>query len=624
MSFSIRELYPAFSTLRTLRKVSFFQQWLTDNHPNKKANDLYNGYWFAVYSCVNNIIDCIESDNDLGFQSDFLFDYSTAHNISIDIIGRSNNKYEDCEKLIVLKNLKPYVKAIFKAKNFNGLEQHLTAFEKDISEPFFLLFDNHLVTTEQWKESREKALWFLQIDYLHTFLNQFGGIGPYANSTNCITTECISRQYRIACLEGYAHTVQFLWSQTIGQEKLNQTTLKNMHSVDSYKYVHESTNISMADIFGGKIDYDAQNYLEKYFYKIKAEITDPLEKEYGFYPYRTEDYIFLDKANYQKKKYFINLLNLKENDQIERKLSWNEKIEETLYWFDLRVDNRGRSSRYEPSTSFLIALAGIIALHDPKESEFEKVMLVRFIHPLGDKEGQSDYSYGVVEDTKSVTHHHHSEWTIFQNCCSDYKAYEYNYIEKQISFYEKEGKLDIRELEIPLKDFQNYTNAYVFERRSHDREIENDIVNVVLPDARAYLLELFTYYVFTKSEEYKNFTVSLNTDSRNGKGEKDIVLENEEEVILVECKVNLDNSDLSELLTTLENKMNGFQQQKKSFQLWMWNKPSNATKQYLDTKIEGGLLLSYVVVNDARSSHLLNGVSLRQIRDAMKYATKGY
>ena len=67
MSFSIRKLYPAFSTLRTLTKVSSFQQWLTDNHPNNKANDLYKGYWFVVYSCINNIIECIESDTDLGF-----------------------------------------------------------------------------------------------------------------------------------------------------------------------------------------------------------------------------------------------------------------------------------------------------------------------------------------------------------------------------------------------------------------------------------------------------------------------------------------------------------------------------------------------------------------------------
>src|SRR5689334_1525063 len=112
-----RQVIPAQQVLGIIGDSHDFTSWLKNEHPEVERDTLIDGYRFALMCCINSIIDGICDDTLLGFESDFLFERCLATSIPLSQIS------SNCEKSILLKNMKSAVKAVSRSKTFEDLDE---------------------------------------------------------------------------------------------------------------------------------------------------------------------------------------------------------------------------------------------------------------------------------------------------------------------------------------------------------------------------------------------------------------------------------------------------------------------------------------------------------------------
>jgi septum formation inhibitor MinC len=208
--------------------------------------------------------------------------------------------------------------------------------------------------------------------------------------------------------------------------------------------------------------------------------------------------------------------------------------------------------------------------------------------------------------------------------CNNYSGganAQYEITEKLIDKYIKEGKITVRELTISLVNFENFTNEHLLTFDQKKVIDQNKNMEKILKDARSYVLELFTYFVFNNDDYYReNFKIELNSDKNNKKGEKDILLTSKktDEIILVECKLDPNNQNFEELLQILEDKINKPEHKAKikSIQLWFWYEPNkwklaDIEKYKRETEI--------IIVCVSKKDHkLLKNIDQTSLKNALK------
>ena len=301
-------------------------------------------------------------------------------------------------------------------------------------------------------------------------------------------------------------------------------------------------------------------------------------------------------------------------------LSWEEKIEQLLYWYPFELNDVDKNGILGGLALFNTLLSGTVTLHKPSKSEFSKVLVAKFIHPHPDNKEKKDYSYGVLIDAKSAVDHYSSGWIIFINACCDYSGFsgmEHKVSEKLIANYWKKGKIELRELTIPLMELETFAKKHTLNHEQLNRLKQSNLIPDIIQKSKAYLFELFTYYLCTKYYN-KEFTIEFSTDKKSTDGEKDVVLTNDHEVILIECKLNPQSYSMIEILTKLERKLQKYSQQRKTCQLWFWHELSPQNKAVIDkTKIFGDSIKT-VTVSQPKGEKILRGIYLKQMREIMQ------
>jgi hypothetical protein len=280
--------------------------------------------------------------------------------------------------------------------------------------------------------------------------------------------------------------------------------------------------------------------------------------------------------------------------------------------------------------AFNTMLAGTVELYNPKQSEFAKVVVARFTHPLKINKNKSgnNYSYGILIDTKSAANHYSSGWIIYQDACGDWSGFsgsEHKACEALIKKYKREGKITLRELTIPLEDFKEYTNKYILDHKQLSILEQNKLIPIIIQKSRSYLFELFVYHLcnkYYKSKPYesKKYKIELNTDKNSAEGEKDVVVSNDDEIILIECKLTPQNYDMREMLQKLDTKLKVAKQLKKSAQFWFWSDLTVESNRILEeqTKSLGFDILAPIALSSPKGEPILKGVTLKQINEIMQ------
>jgi len=623
MSWLTFKTIPSILTLEILGEVNTFKNWAKETHPEKDIDDLFEGYKFSLNCCLNSFVSSLSEDQLLGIENDFLLNRAIAENIPIHHIENS------CDKTILLKNIKPYVKAIIKSNSYDELDKQLKQFKTAISSKIDFILNHHIEISSEIEVDKQTVIKLLLIDYTKTFLIQVNNNGPTANFFNPLSTNWTKREKKEHYFTGYKYAIQFLWYQILGKDEFNKTHLKNLHLADSwrtYKYIEkEKSGNPLYDMFDQEFHLEEQTCFDSYLYWITREVTDPLSDKYKIQIRSIDSHFQFSSKNY-KKELFDDLLDRNKAKQSSN-MSWEDKINERLYWYPLEVINSRETQMHYGIPSFNTMLAGTVALHNSKESPFSEIIAVKFTHPHKNKK-KNDYSYGVLIDTKSAAGHYSSGWVIYQNVCGDYSGFsgsEHQSSEKLIEKYEKEGKIKLRKLTISLKDFEKVTSQYTKTHEQLSILEKNKLIPDIIQKSKAHLFELFTYYVCSKSSFYTDFEIKLSVDKNdkgNKKGEKDVVLINDDEIILIECKLNPQSYNMEELIKKQEEKINTFPQLKKSYQFWFWERLSIENKQILEQATITGNKLSYIEVSNPDEYPILRGIDLKQLKFIMQDYTK--
>lgn len=625
MSWLTSQIIPSLQTLKILGDIDAFLSWLKTTHPQVKQEELFEGYKFSLTCCLNCFIDGFANDELLGINNDFLLNRAISLNISIDQIDST------CEKTIFLKNLIPYYKAIEKARSYNDIIESLEKFNLEVGLKFDEIFIKNIIISNDLELDKETATKLLLIDYAHTYLVQINNNGPTANSVHPLSSNWTEANKKDLYLEGYKYAVQFLWVQLLGENTLKQTHLTKLHLADSwrnYKYIEkEKPEDSVFDsIFNQEFNLDEQTSFDSYFYWIKKEITDPLHNQYKIYIYTIESYFKFQPYGYYKQVLFSGLLEDKKQKN-KVKLSWDAQIQKCLYWYPFEIVNARESRMHHGIPSFNTMLAGTTTLHNTEKSEFSKIIVAKFIHPLTNSKTKHDYSYGILVDSQSAAGHYSSGWVIYQDACGDYSGFsgsEHKSTEELIQKYSKDGKIELRELTIPLKKFIDFTIQYAKNKTGRSITEQNKLIQDIIQKSKSYLLELITFYICSKKYA-KYYTIALGEGSKTEGGEKDIILisHDKKEVVIIECKLNPQSYNMKTLAEKLEKKLLDFtQQEKKSAQLWFWHELSIENKQSLEQLSVNNKSIKFVEFTNPKRDSALNGINLRQLKFIMQDYTK--
>jgi hypothetical protein len=614
MSYIISQIVPSLKTISVLGNTTEFKKWLKDKHRLVENQKIFEGYKYAVNCCLNNFIAGIADDYQLKIKNDFLFERALRELVPLHKIENT------CEKTVFLKRIKPFLKEIQRSNTLDELSAAVDSFQKNVSDPFDRIF-NEFVTVKPGKIMDKFGVSKLVLlNFAHTYLIQVSNDGPTGNFFNPLSVEWTKEDKKDYFLEGYKYAIQYLWLNILGEAKFNQTSLTKLHTADSwrdYKHSEKENSDEGLLMMGREVDLENETSINSYFYRIKEEITDVLDKDNKFPTYRADEYLKFRSKGYNKKHFFEKYLSAKGLEDVFTKLSWEDKILSRLYWYPVEIVNVRESGMHLGIPSFNTMLAGTVALHN-KDSEFKKIIIARFVHPHPKETWKHDYSYGILIDAQSAAGHYYSGWVIYQNACGDYSGFsgsEHQATEKLIKEYKKAGKIILRELTIPLQKFEDFTSRRTLKREAISILDQNKLIPKIIQEARAYCFELFAFYVYSTSTFYKTHfpEISLNTDKTSGKGEKDVLLKNHDEVILVECKLNADNQNINELIDKLNARLSQYQQKEKFFHLWFWYEPSTQNEMILK---ESGH--KYIIASKPEREPLLKTVDLSRFKFIMQ------
>ncbi|MBS1586028.1 MAG: hypothetical protein JSS82_10850 [Bacteroidetes bacterium] len=619
MDYFAANIIPSLQAFQLLSDTNKFKQWTITTHKNINPDELFQGYKFCLLNCLNAFIDAIQSDHLLEINNDFILDRAISHVIPIEHLENS------CEKIIFLKNLKIYTKPIVKAKSFEELEIAAVTFNDKVGEIFTRIINSCVEIKPKVSIPKEVALEISLIDFLQTYLTQMSREGPMVNWRNVLSVNHITAKQLEIYFVGYKYGLQFLWNIVLGNEQFLSTSLKNMHTASSWKtYVYAEPEKESIDeiLLGRKYDLDVQNSLDSYFFRITNEITNPLDRKYKTPTFNIGSIYRFNAKNYDKSFFFGALLTVSDKITKPTRLTLEDEIEKMLYWYSYHSVESSSALLYSGTSSFLIMLAGSVELHDVN-SEFSKVIIGRFIHPLPNDPGKNDFSYGILIDSKSAAGHHYNGWLIYTDICGNYSGFSgslYNKTEEQIRKYLDSDEIEVRELTLPLDKFQEFLNRHKLPEDVIFSQSISHKVSDVIQKARAYVFELFVFQLFAQSKRHRDngFTVTVN--SKIEEREIDILLDKPDEAILIECKITPDNYDLTEVINKLNENVAALSKlkDKVSYELWFWNIPSTQSQQILNLHN----IQPVIVSTDKQGNFLLKSVDLSRLNFIMKDTIK--
>lgn len=557
-----------------------FLLWIKRSNLFRKKNIFY-GYRFFIETALRALADAIVSHTSIDLEEDYTFFRARHKGIELSKIPNS------CEKIVFLKNFYIYIKKIRKSKNYKEIEAVYVEINKDIvhSVNDLILRETNIDDVRLSRGELKKAstaYWTL------IYFNQITHQVPQGYFVSCFNNNFNSKEYD-RLLTGYSYTLEYVWENILGDE-YKKYNLSQMHDSTSWDYPFD---------FFGKNDKkkNKDTSLDRYFGVINKDIVGPLQKKYKFNIFGSDLIHFKKNVG---NRYFSSLLH----EVQEPNLSDEELFEATTLWYNFEVLS-SRTHIFNGVSTFLPLLVGIVERKLTQGIE-EKSQVIRFKHYDKDVKG-NDFSYGLLIQSYGTFTSDWSGWMIFDDCCGDYSGFsgqEYYYAEDQIKHYLDLGLIEVKEISISRKNFENYISRRITTRDIHQESQELKRINELFADSRGRLFELFCYYYASKHGNYSNLDWQVNS----GKGEIDLILEEHGERRLVECKLDSSTCDLNKEIKKLKDKAEVIGAS--NFEFWFWHQVSpHNKKKLLNQKI------SYKILPELLSKNPNFNKNLDVIRD---------
>jgi hypothetical protein len=383
----IDDILAIINAIDILIRFDDFKNWLLEIHQIKDYLDIIPGYKFTFDILTRRLHNEISTNNSLGLKVDRIFERSdfSGHTI-IDALPDSS------EKVILLKEIRHYVKPILESNNLIQLETSLKVFKNEVLDPFLKLKDISHLNSAYSIPTLDLAIKYSTMNEVFVFLNDTSRNGvphgyPTPNLDN-ILWDTSSRDLRTqlnSYFLGYKYSVQFIWFKL----------MSNRFDYPAVIHLHESNS------------WDEFNY---YYSAIQKEIIDPLEHEYkinlGMAP------IILVDPN---AKTVLNSL-LRPTLKSTYKPNRLEELEQLFQWYPIELLDSSRKTLFNGLPALKSLLYGSVEIKR-KNGIDEKTQVIKLTHP--ESQGRHTYSYAILMETYGMISDA-SGWLLFFGCCYDH------------------------------------------------------------------------------------------------------------------------------------------------------------------------------------------------------------
>jgi len=578
-------IYSSLAIFRIASDTSRFQAWLKQEHDKALDKKMLHGYKFFLETAFSTFFESLAEDKCFELPESYLFQRAlseTFHIAKFPVDGP-----DKCEKAIFLKNIYQYYVPINQSKQLDELRTSIGHFKAKVSTPFLELLEPLIRTQRKGAVDEREYKRLLLIDNLFFLYNQINNNGPVAQQRALLKSYRIEEAKLESCFEGYKYCLQYLWNNVLTETEYRNSKVARLHETNSWKKYKMRNSArknasAISKMLGEYFEIEEQTCLDAHFYWVQKEIVEPLEAKYG------EEIMELKK---HLKIKIPSTLNLKENFKhlFSRKcaremtinLSQEEKIETQLYWFPVEIIDSRRTPMFNAVSAFITLLAGSVALRG-SEDYFERIKVCRIVTSVG--RNKNDYSYGLLLDTKASAGHYDIGWLLYYDCCGDYSGFsgsQYRRIEKAIGMYLKQGAIELRELKIRKSDLEKYvqerTDRNYGSINSHNIELEHIVTQkqkVTIgkyAELKGLVFELLCYY-FAHSYYEKNKTCQVEWGGLKD-GSVDLSLHTESKVMIVECKINIDNYEWDKIMASINDRLSRVNGKDVDYEFWVWFEP---------------------------------------------------
>lgn len=410
---------------------------------------------------------------------------------------------------------------------------------------------------------RDAVVMTLYIAFQQTRKNRPMGYGP-SNLTTWLDTGP-----REGSVQGYAVTLQYLWSTVLEPEQYVDAGITDLTNSDRY------TSRDPWEREQAGIERGTETSLSSYRSQVEGVVLDPLDARYpddlSNLSIKAGD--LLRWTGGSLKQHTAPLLADSTSPSPDD-LKPAARVAYGLLWFE-QGEWLGTGS-FSKTPLIETVLRGLSAMYNQFD-ETIPIHVTRFNHSV--EEGNL-VSYAILQRVPETSLGDPSGWLLFNNVAADFEIEGEHTIDRIESLIKRvpDTPVERTTIEVERKEFIDavagrLSDDYVMQTRANTRMLH------AIETGRGLLVELLTAYVLAR--RYPDAQIQW-SDTQEGE-EIDVWVEHDEVVCVIECKVDLAAAGVEKTHQQLARKVARFESDHTvKGEVWTWEPPTESAEEFLE------------------------------------------
>jgi hypothetical protein len=444
----IEILYAFLNILKIVSDTDDFRQWIKKTHQIENDDDLFIGYQFFIDVVISHIIHSFERHSSFGIKSDYSIYRASFVGVNIDDIPIT------CDKVTLLKNLWNHYRTIRDCRNWDELRIQIEKKNNAVFPILNKIFTESIVS--KTNVPKKDVIWGKSLYWTFIYLNDTRQGHPLAYP-GTILDSFVNQTNFDKVFTGYVYTLQYLWSRLLNKTDYIDSSASELHQV---LIQNKAKTKKILDFFSERSSSSERHVwnrwqgLDKFFTKINNEI---IKKRFP-QPIRSSELKLSDQFDISSLMPLMYLSKISEPDFLIKHKSfksWTKLLDSFFFWHDMDVLDTNKIHVFNGAFAFISLLIGEVEKYKMVEVT-DPIWIARIKHPV--HQDKNDISYGIllqsggwISDT--------SGWLLFLDCGNDFSGsggYQHEQVEEFISKYEKEGKVQVKEISVSSDVFVRY------------------------------------------------------------------------------------------------------------------------------------------------------------------------
>lgn len=542
------DIWSTLEILRTATRPDAVTEWLAESEIT--AETFVSGYPVFIETGVRHFLALCRHNHDLELEEDYITRRALAQLPPLSEIPHSSetlNLYRNCN------HMQSALRGCSSSEPASHISEVAEAIEPmlEICRRLEQNFGIVNVDLPPDRVRRDAVILNLYVAFQQTRNNRPVGYGP-SNLNNWL-----DGGFRECSVQGYAATLQYLWSTVLDPEEYVDSGVAGLTQCDRYTtrdlWEREQVGVERGDEIA----------LSSYRPQIEEVVLESLD---GRYPDDLSSF-YLEAGDLfhwmggPLKQYFGPLISESSAPSLD-KLEPASRVAYGLIWFE-QGEWLGDGS-FSRAPLIETVIRGLTATYDQFD-ETVPLHVTRFNHPV--EEGNL-VSYAILQRVPERSLGDPSGWLVFNNVAADFDAAGEHRIKQIESLIKEVPNTPVKRTTIQVER-QEFIDAvagrlsddYVLQTRANTRMMK------AIEAGRGALVELLTAYVL--AQRYPDSRVHWR-DRQDGE-EIDVWIEHEESIRVIECKTDLAAAGVDKTRQQLLRKTGRFEPDwTVNAEVWTW------------------------------------------------------